>query len=71
MNELHRRINKVINTMAFEACLEKNGIDLVDFQSDWVKLSQGGHFDRLPKVYRDAIIAGESELAGSKEIVLA
>lgn len=68
MNKLHDRINRVINTRAFEACLEQNGIDLIDFQSTWHQKSQGGCFEKLPKAYQDAIIAGEKELQGSGAI---
>jgi hypothetical protein len=71
MNELHDRINRVINTPAFEACLNEKGIDLIEFQCTWHKESQGGNFDKLPKPYQDAILAGENELAGSGEMVLA
>jgi len=69
MNELHDRINKVINTLAFEACLERNQIDLIEFQCTWYKTSNGD-FNKLPKPYQDAILAGEKELTGSGEIVL-
>jgi hypothetical protein len=72
MNELHRRINKVINTSAFEASLEESGIDVIEFQTTWHKLS-GGSFGRLPQNYQEAIIAGERELrgTGSAELVFA
>ena len=70
MNELHDRINRVINTPAFEACLEKNGLDLIEFQSTWHKISQGD-FNKLPKAFQDAIIAGEDELKGSGQVLLA
>lgn len=71
MNELHDRINKVINTLAFEACLEKNNLCLIEFQANWRTLSQGGKFDELPKAYKDAILAGERELACNGELELA
>jgi hypothetical protein len=70
MNELHDRINRVINTLAFEACLNENGIDLIEFQCTWHKQSQGD-FDKLPEPYGAAILAGEAELAGTGEMVLA
>ncbi len=70
MNELHDRINRVINTLAFEDCLAKNGIDLIDFQCSWYKKSQGD-FDKLPKAYQDAIIAGEDELKRTGQMELA
>ena len=69
-NELHDRINRVINTPAFEACLMKNGLDLIEFQCTWHKKSQGD-FSKLPKAYQDAILSGEKELKGGREIVLA
>jgi hypothetical protein len=61
MNELHDRINKVINTFAFEQCLEKHGVDLIEFQSSWRKASKG-NFEKLPEAYKEAILAGEQEL---------
>ncbi len=69
MNELHDRINRVINTPAFEASLADNGIDLIEFQSSWHKCQ--GDFSKLPMPYQTAILAGESELAGSGQLVLA
>lgn len=69
-NELHDRINRVINTLAFVACLEDNSIDLIEFQCTWHKLSQG-EFDKLPETFQKAILAGEAELKGSGEFVLA
>lgn len=69
-NELHDRINRVINTPAFEASLVSDGLDLIEFQCTWHKLSQGD-FGKLPKAYQDAILAGEKELKGDGEIVLA
>jgi hypothetical protein len=70
MNELHDRINRVLNTPAFEAYLEAKGIDLIDFQCTWKKLSKG-EFKNLPKEYQDAITAGERELEGSGDLVIA
>jgi len=71
MNELHDRINRVINTLALEACLEKAGLSLIEFQFSWHKLSDGGRFESLPQAYRDAIIAGEGELDGTGQMDLA
>jgi hypothetical protein len=70
MQELHDRINRVINTQAFEACLEKHGVDLFDFQSSWHKLS-GGSFSKLPQSYQEAILAGEAEAQQLGELTLA
>jgi hypothetical protein len=70
MNELHDRINRVINTLAFEACLNEKGIDLIEFQCTWHKASQGD-FNKLSQPYQDAILAGEKELAKTGELVLA
>ena len=64
MNELHDKINRVINTPAFEACLQKHGIDLIEFQFSWRGLSEGGDFGKLPAPYQEAILAGEQELNG-------
>ena len=70
MEKLHDRINRVINTSAFEAFLEANKVDLIEFQSTWHKTSRGD-FNKLPAVYQQAILAGEKELEGSGETVLA
>jgi hypothetical protein len=70
MNELHDRIDGVINTLAFEACLDKNGLDLIEFQCTWREKSEGGNFDKLPQAYKDAILAGEAELKSSGEKTL-
>lgn len=70
MNELHDRINRVINTSAFEACLNAKGIDLIEFQCTWHGESKGD-FGKLRPEYQEAIIAGEKELAGSGAMVLA
>jgi hypothetical protein len=67
MNQLHDRINKVINTLAFEARLHERGRDLLEFQCSW---HEYGSFDQLPEPYQDAILAGEAELAASGNIVL-
>ena len=68
-SELHDRINRVINTPAFEAYLDSKGLDLIEFQCTWYKVSQG-NFDKLPDAYQGAIIAGEQELKGDGEVVL-
>lgn len=70
MKELHDRINRIINTDAFEKSLGEQGIDLFDFQCSWTKESHGS-FDNLPQAYKDAIIAGEQELAQTGELSLA
>jgi hypothetical protein len=70
MNELHDRINRVINTLAFEACLNASGIDLIEFQCTWHKDSRGD-FNNLSEPYKQAILAGEKELAETGEMVLA
>jgi hypothetical protein len=69
-NELHDRINRVINTRAFEAYLDQHGLDLIEFQCTWHKTSQGD-FGKLPQIYQEAILAGEAELKGTGEVVLA
>jgi hypothetical protein len=71
MKALHDRINRVINTQAFEAHLAAHGIDLFEFQCSWAKLSEGGQFDKLPEQYQAAILAGEKELLTSGEFALA
>lgn len=71
MNELHERINRVINTDAFEACLSRHGCDLLDFQSSWQKHSRKGGFTALPKAFQEAILAGEKELQEVREFALA
>jgi hypothetical protein len=58
------RINKVINTDAFEASLASNGLSVIDFQLGWPDAR--GDFDKLPWEYRDAVLAGEKELEGKK-----
>jgi len=65
--KLHDRINRVINTAAFEESLSKSGMELFDFQCEWPKYSQ---FDDLPEAYRKAIEAGESELFRTGELTL-
>lgn len=58
-SELHDRINRVINTEAFEKSLGKAGICLFEFQSDWANYPS---FEKLPAAYKKAIHAGEREL---------
>ena len=70
MDTLHDRINRVIHTSAFEHVLEQHGIDLIEFQCTWDKIS-GGDFNKLPQPYREAILVGEEDLHGCKEIALA
>ncbi len=70
MTALHDRINRVINTQAFEQCLEAEGVDFIEFQCTWGKLSKGD-FEALPESYRKAILAGEAELTTAGELMLA
>ncbi len=70
MDTLHDRINRVINTSAFEHVLERHGIDLIEFQCTWDKKSEG-KFENLPAAYQEAIRAGEDDLSGCREIALA
>jgi hypothetical protein len=67
---LHDRINRVINTDAFEQSLTRSGIELFEFQSNWSESGKNG-FSGLPKPYRDAIVAGEKELSESGAFELA
>lgn len=53
------RINAVINTRAFELTLNNNGLDVMDFQSEWPSYDS---FEALPTVFAEAILAGEEEL---------
>jgi hypothetical protein len=69
MRELHERINRVIHTGAFERALEEAGIELFEFQASWQKLGANG-FHGLPQPYKDAILAGEKELAACVELEL-
>lgn len=69
MKTLHDRINRVIHTRAFERVLAQHDIDLIEFQCTWDKQS-GGDFDKLPHAYREAILAGEDDLSGNREIAL-
>lgn len=64
---LHDRINRVINTCAFEKILEAGGVCLFEFQADWANYES---FDKLPKTYQLAITEGESELAASDAVSL-
>jgi len=70
MKELHDRINRVINTRAFEKYLEDHDIDLFEFQCSWAEASKGS-FDKLPEDYQNAILAGEQELAQTGELTIA
>jgi hypothetical protein len=70
MSTLHDRINRVINTTAFEHVLERHGIDLIEFQCTWDKVSEG-KFEKLPPAYQEAILAGESDISGCREVALA
>jgi hypothetical protein len=67
---LQDRINRVINTTAFESSLQAQGLELIDFQCHWPKVGDTG-FDGLPKTYREAILAGERELNFTGEVVIA
>ena len=70
MKEIHERINRVIHTGAFERVLAESGIELFEFQYSWKTLGVNG-FVGLPQAYKDAILAGEKELAGCVELELA
>lgn len=61
MNELHDRINRVINTERFEEVLESNGTDLFEFQATWAHKSHG-RFEKLPVVFQQAIVEAEKAL---------
>lgn len=69
METLHDRINRVINTDAFEHVLERHGIDLIDFQCSWSRES-GGDFGKLRSEFQEAILAGEDDLSARREIAL-
>lgn len=69
MEQLHDRINRVINTRALEATLAAYDLDLIDLQFDWSKSK--GDFKNLPEAYQKAILAGEAELQELGEVVLA
>ena len=66
--KLHDRINRVINTEAFERVLEEHGKYLFEFQSEWPSFAS---FEELPEDYKTAILAGEAELSGSGTLTLA
>ena len=68
-SELHDRINRVINTRAFDVYLEEHNIDLIDFQCSWHKISKGD-FYKLPEDYQGAILAGEAELSNTGVVEL-
>lgn len=57
---LHDRINRVINTDAFEQALERDGLTVFEFQTQW---AVAGSFDKLPAEFQNAIAAGEAELS--------
>jgi hypothetical protein len=59
MKILHDRINKIINTEAFEKTLISEGSSVFDFQLEW---SEYKSFDELPDAFKKAIQAGEAEL---------
>lgn len=56
---IHDRINRVINTAAFEKALEDADVCLFEFQCEWPKHER---FEDLPKAFQAAIEAGEAEL---------
>lgn len=62
MFELENRINRVIHTKAFEETLERYGMDLFDFQTQWFKVSDGD-FEKLPVAFKEAILDGEKEVS--------
>jgi hypothetical protein len=53
------RINRVINTVAFTDQLEREGIDVIEFQLEWHRYPS---YDRLPASLKRAILSGEQEL---------
>jgi len=57
--ELHDRINRIINTPAFERTLEAHGYCLFDFQAEWTRYPT---FEELPEGFKDAITQAEREL---------
>jgi len=58
--DLHDRINRIINTHAFEQTLLGGGSSMIEFQLDWLDY---GTFENLPPLFQQAILAGEEELA--------
>ena len=56
---LLERINRVINTDAFEKSLEEDDLLLIDFQLTWLDYAD---FESLPETHKKAILAGEKEL---------
>ena len=69
MKPLLDRINAIINTAAFQAVLDKHNIPLIEFQCGWPNVS-GNDFNRLPPVFREAILAGEAEQTGERLVSL-
>ena len=67
MQELHDRINRVINTHAFETALAEEGVDLFEFQCEWPQYQR---FDDLPAAYRHAICKAEWAGADCAEVDL-
>jgi hypothetical protein len=65
--QLHDRINRIINTPCFETTLEREGVCLFDFQSEWVNYAS---FDELPEAFRKAILSGEEELAKNTAVLV-
>jgi hypothetical protein len=70
MYALHDRINRVINTSAFEESLSRAGVDLFEFECNWPSLSEGC-FENLPPAYQEAIRSAEAALVGCTEVTLA
>ena len=48
---LEDRINRVINTAAFERSLKSDGLEVFDFQADWCRSIT---FDNLPEAFQKA-----------------
>jgi hypothetical protein len=59
---LHDRINRIINTDAFEKALEAEGLSVFDFQADWADYDS---FETLPDAFKNAILAGETEISSA------
>lgn len=59
---LLNRINRVINTFAFDDALRQSGDELFDFQLNLMTTWKGASFAELPEKYRKPILAGEKEL---------
>lgn len=56
---LLNRVDRVINTNAFERVLNNHFIKLFEFQLDWPNYK---NFKDFPIPYQSAILAGEEEL---------